>query len=606
MRITSIEIKKFRSITDLQFSSGPLTVICGPNSCGKSNVLRALKLAFMAHHDPEKVGLNLSNTANSPNEVARVKLTFDSPNSRLRQDLDLKAAEPFTYLVQFKRNGKLDAYLNGVLLTTERRFLFLQSILVVHVPPIRDLSAGGLDPFREALAAVIRKARGPTSLNNLNNAFKQAIVANGQNYLLPAQATAKTILNVDNLLIDADALNLNLLLPLAGIKFKVNQRTLSLDKLGTGHQSSVILSLYRQLGTSSGKYVLYLFEEPDNHLHPTSLTAIADDLKSCATGDTQSFITTHSPYLLNQFPISSVLALQSKKDRTTALRPRNLQRTDYQIRVALGKYGLRPAEALLSRKVVIVEGANDVITLRTLIECYDGISAERQDVLIVAAGGKEPALDLCSLLQELGANWFAFVDWDATHDTRSPAFKSVVTAQKRADHLIELTNILSSLSSVGNKKTTAQKAVDSLINELSQPIAPFTPDFSHSALGKHLLKSKALNTASFSKLKAAVKSKRKRVIRSLLQPVGIQLWSDTPEALLLGTPQAEDIIESLLMQHGKLKQPPALAVRRTTLANKLHKLAHEPELLEEMVRSLWAADELSGVEFRDAVKMATD
>lgn len=37
---------------------------------------------------------------------------------------------------------------------------------------------------------------------------------------------------------------------------------------GTGHQSSVIIHLYRQLGELTGGHTLFLFEEPDNHLHP--------------------------------------------------------------------------------------------------------------------------------------------------------------------------------------------------------------------------------------------------------------------------------------------------------------------------------------------------
>lgn len=603
MRITEVEIKHYRSILSLRFHVGESSLICGPNSCGKSNVLRALKLAFLPSYDAERMALNVSHFATSPNAATKIKLTFDKPTPSLANALGIASDDPFTYTTQIKRSGKFESYLNGVQLTVERRRKILDAVLVVHVPPIRDLTAGGLDPFKETLANVIRKGRGSNSLAQLNTRVKAAVTSSGRSFLAGTQSTARGLLRVDELAIDADTIELDSLLPMAGIKFKVNGRASSLDKLGTGHQSSVILSLYRQLGIATGKYVLYLFEEPDNHLHPTSLRAIADDIKSCVKDDCQAFVTTHSPYLINQFPIGALLCLSTAADRSTVRRKQDLRRTDHELRIAIGKYGLKPSEALLCKKVVLVEGPSDVALLRTLIEIESGLSPDRQDILLIPAGGKGPLADLCLLFTELGVNWLAFFDWDATEDTRQPIFQDGMTAIEIADVQAALGTVFAKLRSRGYRQSTTQKTIANLIDQVAQP-AQITNDFLHSVLGQYLTKSKALSTAEISRLKSAIRYRRKTVIRDILKPANIWLWRDIPEVLLLNSSQAEATVEALLLQHGILQAAPAANVRRVVLINKLHDLGHHPALLEEVVRALWTAGDLNRPEIRQAVRHA--
>lgn len=603
MRITEVEIRHYRSILSLRFPVGESSLICGPNSCGKSNVLRALKLAFLPSYEAERMASNVSHLATSPNAAAKVKLTFDKPIPTLAAALGIAPNDPFIYTTQIKRNGKFESYLNGVQLTTERRSHILDAVLIVHVPPIRDLTAGGLDPFKATLAAAIRKGRGSDSLAQLNTRVKAAVTRSGRAFLAGTQSTARGLLSVDELAIDADPIELDSLLPMAGIKFKVNGRASSLDKLGTGHQSSVILSLYRQLGVATGKYVLYLFEEPDNHLHPTSLRAIAEDLRSCVKQDCQVFVTTHSPYLINQFPIDELLSLSTAADRSTVRRKQDIRRSDHELRVAIGKYGLKPSEALLCKKVVVVEGPNDVTLLRTLIEIESGLSPDRQDILVLPAGGKGPLADLCVLLTELGANWLAFLDWDATEDTRQPIFQDGITPADIASIQAALSTVLAKLRPGGSRQSASQKTIANLIDQVARP-AQSSNDFMHSALGKYLTGSKALPTADISRLKSAIKHKRKTIIRDILNSANIWLWRDVPEVLLLNSTQAEATVEAILLLRGVLQTAPAANVRRTVLINKLHDLGHHPDVLEEVVRALWTTGDLNRPEIRQAVRHA--
>ncbi len=50
--ISRIAIKNFRSLKDVEFRPGPLTVLIGPNGSGKSNLLDALKFVKAIYSDP--------------------------------------------------------------------------------------------------------------------------------------------------------------------------------------------------------------------------------------------------------------------------------------------------------------------------------------------------------------------------------------------------------------------------------------------------------------------------------------------------------------------------------------------------------------------------
>ena len=417
----------------------------------------------------------------------------------------------------------------------------LDAVLVVHVPPIRDIAAGGLKPFKETLANILKKTRGTASFTQLNQRVRNVVRARGKALLDGTRDVARQLLRVDELVVNADGINLEQLLPAAGLSVRIGDKEVGLDKLGTGHQSSVILKLYRQLGEESEKFVLYLFEEPDNHLHPTSLRAIAEDLNQCAGEDhSQVFLTTHSPYLLNQFDHRYVLPLASDSARQTVKRPKNLIRSDREVRIALGKYGLKPAEALLADRVVVVEGPNDVTLLRTLVELQTGITPDRQDILIVPAGGKGPVGDLAGFLRELGANWRAFFDWDAAESTSAPLFRDGLAAADIGPLQAAATTIHAQLRNLPTKASKATKIVDSMLTELASPPAPGA-GFNGSILDTFIRKHTLLNPAEIAVLATTIRRHQPRKTRQVLSPKNIWLWSGPIEEVILRSPDARTI-----------------------------------------------------------------
>ena len=604
MRITNVTIEKFRSIHQMEFSATPLTAICGPNSCGKSNVLRAIKFAFLPSFSAERMADNICHDVVGGNAACQVRLSFDAPTPALAASLGIMAGQPFTYSVGVKRNGVKRAYLNGSQLSDDRRAQLLDGVLIVHVPPIRDIAAEGLRPFKETLANVLKKTRGTASFTQLNQRVRNVVRARGRTLLDGTRDVARQLLRVDELVVNTDGIDLEQLLPAAGLSVRIGGKEVGLDKLGTGHQSSVILKLYRQLGEESEKFVLYLFEEPDNHLHPTSLRAIAEDLTKCAAEDhSQVFLTTHSPYLLNQFDHHFVLPLASDSTRQTVKRAKNLTRSDREVRIALGKYGLKPAEALLADKVVVVEGPNDVTLLRTLIELQTGITPDRQDILVVSAGGKGPVGDLAGFLRELGANWRAFFDWDATESTSAPLFRDGLVAANIASLQAAATTIRAELRNLPTKASKATKIVDSMLTELANPPAAGA-GFTGSILDAFLRKQSLLNAIELASLATAIGRRQPRKIAQALSTKNIWLWSGSIEEVILRSPDAENDTEAVLRQRGALHQAfPGLPERRVAMTNLLHNSAHEPDLVRDVVETLWRAGRFDKSEVKSAIQL---
>ncbi|WP_084062458.1 ATP-dependent nuclease [Arenimonas malthae] len=301
MKILGLDIKNFRSIASMRIDCGDLTPICGINSSGKSNVLRALRFAFLKDYDPAKVARNFPSFVNGPAALIRVSVRFDEPSIAASRLLGIPAGVPFEYEVNLKRSGAATYRVNGKAIQKADRDAFLDGVLIVYVPPIRDIAYDGLAPFKEMLARALRKAKKGKSFASLNKAVKAAVDAKGLEVLTKASGHAGMDGSLGILSVDSAAIDVEVLLSSASVQVEASGARVPLEMVGTGHQSQVVMGLFRQFGSSFPGLVVYVFEEPDNHLHPTALRAVANDLKSIGSDvGSQVFVSSHSPALLNQ------------------------------------------------------------------------------------------------------------------------------------------------------------------------------------------------------------------------------------------------------------------------------------------------------------------
>ncbi len=489
------------------------------------------------------------------------------------------------YSLRLTRAGKVTRKLGEHSLTPDEFRVLKEHFVTVYIPPIRDLSADGLLPFKRLLKAALQKARGQGSIRSLGDQARK-VLSNRATVLLQQQHEVATrILGVESLTLDTSQIDIEALYDNIGLRVRVGGADIPLSALGTGHQSAVIMNLYRQLGEAITGSVLYMFEEPDNHLHPTTIRSICDDLKAISS-KSQVLVSTHSPVFLGHTGLEPVRPLFSNTGVTQRRKVTIFKHyTDKQARTHLDAYGLRLTEPLLTNRVLIVEGASDKVVLSALFEKRFGRTVDQADLLVVAAGGKDRVVALVHLIHCLGVDWKCVMDNDALYSVETPYIQPL-QAEQRAEALAAIDLVKQILSGQTKRGTNAAKLLSAVRSEVDQGL-PTRTLYDGSALQRLIEKTGLLSGAEQGQLRTSLTTARKRESRELLAKANTFVWSGTIEEVLLRNDDAMSCVENQLLADGKLKnsfigQPN----RRATLINKLHGCANEPAVLHGVVSAL--------------------
>ena len=352
-RITRIRAKNYRSIRELDLELGPLTVLVGPNASGKSNVLDVLRFirdavsygldfavsqrhgirSLRHQHRPGRgrprdleVGFSatvqessleysfiLTSDSNGSHRVKReygwykpdtesAKVVFDIkpkpvPDFELG-DLDTEDLSFFRYR-RFPLDGtskESDSPRLSVSGSIYRMNRELSRLGFHHVfpntirEPQRQTTPDRLDEHGENLASILRelhRSKLNARLRNLRRALKQ--VTPGITDVRSTPAGGYLVL-----------------------KFKHSNITeggeMWLDAAqesdGTLRMLALLTAIYQRRRPS-----FLGIEEPESAVHPGVLAVLADVLQE-ASLRTQMLITTHSPDLIDRFPIECIRAVE--------------------------------------------------------------------------------------------------------------------------------------------------------------------------------------------------------------------------------------------------------------------------------------------------------
>lgn len=598
MKMTSVDIRNFRSISKLKFDAAPACVLAGPNSCGKSNILRAIKFALLEDYSVDRLSDNFPVFVTGPSAEISVTMYFDQPIAAMVASLPLPASQPFSYSIAIKRNGKRTFRLNGTTISATQRQVLLDHLLVVFVPPIRDISSDGLSPLRGLLAKALKKAKKGKSISSLNNAVRTAFVTKGAEVLARAGNSLGAIVGVNQIAIDANSVDVSLAVDQLGLEVQVQGRSLPLSVLGTGHQSQVVMNLFGSLGTSFPGQVLYMFEEPDNHLHPTALLAVAEKIRGLGTSpNSQVIASSHSAAFIGAFPICDVTVLSIDQD-LTAVRSRSAV-SQRRIHALTARYGLKPIEALVSRAVILVEGATDVSMIRAFSREFFGFSPEQRDVLVVPCGGKTQVVELNEELSKLGVHCFVVLDHDASLSGSPPYLKGHPLSAGSSASIQAAAAALTISLSPKHKKVAA--TIASIVAEATGGPPP-AQSFVGSPVEAIAKSSNRLNAASLSQAGAALLAGKKSKWRAPLSLARMWVWSSDPESLLASVPGAVNTVNTAFAAIKSGIPPLQVAASQSQVQNWLHNQASEPEVHEAVAAALLRSDTRSAGELRAFVR----
>lgn len=609
MYISSIKIKNYRSVESVSVKLDKLNMLCGPNSSGKSNILRAIDAAFQVFPEDKRyvenwVRNNLSKSKLSSSAAIQVEVTFSQAPQSIYTLASEEKTKPIVYKFKATKSGNITRKLNSAPLEAEGFKKLLSKFSVVYIPTIRDLDNNGLDPFKSLFKRAIYNNRGGgREMATHLSAIKNTLSKKAAGILGEQKEIAQRILNAKSIELSTDDISLDHMYESLTLQIKNGTKSsVPMENVGTGHQSAVIINLYKQFGQSLEGKTLYLFEEPDAHLHPPTVREVGSQLVDISD-NSQVLITTHSPILISHIGLDRVLHLKHKHNEGTAVYPANIG-SDIQSKIGhkLLKYGLRITEALFTKLVVLVEGPSDAVVVGRLIELKSGKNCDQLDILIVPAGGKENIVEIAEILHLMNVSWKAIFDYDAALTTSAIPITDGRYEGENSDEDIDNIDRLIEALNINEKR--GRKAFTQL-NNLKLEIVNGSPKkefYTSSTLEKLLESIYSISATKAATLKSAIRNEKVQVIRKILSAYGVWLMRPDLERTIVGRNFSnENEVDKIIRKNSGFSTSKTDENYRKSMINHLHSLAGSPEVLVKVVDGVLDSGGLSRTDLNMAV-----
>jgi putative ATP-dependent endonuclease of OLD family len=180
---------------------------------------------------------------------------------------------------------------------------------------------------------------------------------------------------------------------------------LPIQKLGAGTRSLSILAMLTLIMRRRGRGILAL-EEPETFLFPHAQRRVIDECLSLAT---QTFVTTHSPFVLERMPVEAVGRIERSSDGTVQWVPLSTARLQH-VNLYTRRLRSSHAEALVGRGVIVVEGDSDRwwltgvsrILNRKTWNGRDQEALELQGIAVVSAESNSDVPRMAEFFRETG------------------------------------------------------------------------------------------------------------------------------------------------------------------------------------------------------------
>jgi putative ATP-dependent endonuclease of the OLD family len=191
-----------------------------------------------------------------------------------------------------------------------------------------------------------------------------------------------------------------------------DQIALPLQKMGAGTRSLAILAILLLIARKRGRGIIAL-EEPETFLFPHAQRRVLDEVRALAS---QTFVTTHSPYVLERMPVESFQRVV--RDNAGTVTTTALMADKKTVSFIRERFRRQLSEALLGRGAIVVEEESVRLwilkasaLLHGQVEGGKRIEAlELQGVAVVSAIGNGDVPTICQLLLRAGLTVVGFVD----------------------------------------------------------------------------------------------------------------------------------------------------------------------------------------------------
>lgn len=490
MFIDSIYIKNFRSIKELEIFPSNLCALIGPNSVGKTNILKALdlvigegwttkaKVARELFCDSSK-SINITVNFKKPIEftnrrgyeesILRINLTM-SLEPELSSSTTINDNATFYSQEEFKRRCHF------ILIPSERQlgkelrvsqWTMLGKIMRVVFENYISHYEGDEKLLKEDFAKKILPAKNFLEADFADDVTFKKFVDTFNKYC--SQNSAGLADEFEPVL---DIYNLNWFYKTLQIHVKegIVDKFLDSEEVGSGMQNLLMISIFQTYAELMGGKVIFGIEEPEIYLYPHAQRSLYSNFVELSK-QTQIFYSTHNPNLVDASRPDDIVLLRKNSEKGTYILEKddyfNSENSENSWHKIYTNFNPERNELFFASKVLLVEGSSDKILFSTLCEDRWDINLDESGISIIECGGKGGIVYFIGVCKLIGLDEY-FAVWDKDNDINN---NNLLDEAKRNNKGIELDPNLEVLLSLpsgneANKVKNAYEWANDINNEI--------------------------------------------------------------------------------------------------------------------------------------------
>lgn len=443
--IKEIYIKNFRSIKEIIVNSSNLSALIGPNSSGKTNILKAIDLVLGEGWTTKaKVARELFNDTD---EEIFIKIDFFEPINNWIKTVTLKMNySPLSCDVKTWADYPNDKNGVGYYMSED----FKKSCHFIYISAERNLKNELKVSQWTMLGKMMRLvyenyvSHYENDEQKLKKEFKEKMVSAKsflENDFSKTEITFKKFVdkfkekcnqNSSGLANDfnpvLDIYNLNWFYKTLQIHVEEDfpNKHFDSEEVGAGMQNLLMISIFQTYSELMGGKVIFGIEEPEIYLYPQAQRSLYKSFIELSE-NTQILYTTHNPNFIDASRADDIFLLRKNKDKGTY----KLEKKDYFSTFNANKDDLKYKiythfnpernELFFCKKVLFVEGDSDKILFSTLCEEKWNINLDKNGISIISCNGKSGVNYFLGVCELIGLkDYFAIWDKDSSKSGYEP------------------------------------------------------------------------------------------------------------------------------------------------------------------------------------------
>lgn len=493
MKLSKLTIRNFKGIKEISIDIENISVIIGPNNCGKSTILQALKLFGSAQkldkkyyykHDtsiPVSFHATFSDITPDEAEMHGIRASIHAESG----DFIVRAIYPFEE--EIKRSAKTtgapthdlddegwDGKLGGGKNASHFISVFPE---VIYIPAVKnagdELKTGSenMKTLTTLYKEIIHSFEEYTEAETKTRALQEKINQHGDEKIRFFESEVQTFLNEVTSTAISFKVNVKPMDEIVSTSvspfFNYNGIETDIDFQGNGVQRTFILSILKGFrkfksqfpsdhkeATLFNRPLIFAIEEPELYLHPQIAKVFKDTLYSLADDNLfQIVATSHSPNFIDlSKPNRTLVRLALSSDKNVQVNQVSsdiygLPGDEVERFQALLRFNPHVNEVFFADKAILVEGDTEVVAFKLMGEKLVADGSLSADVFnrttVVNCAGKPTMYVVLNILNNFGIPYTVIHDCDLTELNKkkerrtAAALKSVVTINHKLEVLVQ-------------------------------------------------------------------------------------------------------------------------------------------------------------------------